>query len=77
LFYVGPLWADFHLTFSSPCKDAGDNNAVSIPTFDYEGDPRIANGAVDMGWDEIYTHTYVEDVQTGGIFFRPGFDIEV
>lgn len=49
---------DFHLTFSSPCKDAGDNIGNGL-SYDFEGDPRITHGTVDMGADEFYTHLYV------------------
>jgi len=57
-----PLFADldgddFHLTWNSPCRNAGINSAVTAPT-DFEGDPRIAIGRVDMGADEFYSHLY-------------------
>lgn len=60
-----PLFADstnddFHLTFNSPCKDTGDNNAPNLPDEDFEGDPRLegAFDTVDMGADEYYRHLY-------------------
>ncbi len=66
-----PLFAesandDFHLTWNSACRDAGDNSVVTEPC-DFEGDPRIAGGVVDMGADELHTHLYhLGDVLPGG-----------
>jgi hypothetical protein len=64
--FVDTAGGDLHLTYLSPCKDAGDNTVVTM-TVDLEGDPRIANGAVDMGADEFYTHLYwTGDAAPGG-----------
>jgi hypothetical protein len=56
---------DLHLTHDSPCRDSGDNSAVT-ELYDFEGDPRIAYGTVDMGADEFYTHLYVTGDKTPG-----------
>lgn len=41
---------DYHLQKDSPCINDGDPNHVPLPdTTDYEGNPRIINGIVDMG----------------------------
>jgi len=58
--FVDPANNDLHLTFNSPCRGSGDNTVVTA-LCDFEGDPRIAYGTVDMGSDEFYTHLY----QTG------------
>jgi predicted outer membrane repeat protein len=56
---------DLHLTYPSPCRDTGDNNSVT-ELCDFEGNPRIAYGTVDMGADEFYTHLYVTGDKTPG-----------
>jgi hypothetical protein len=69
---AAPLFADLlagdiHLTWNSPCRDAGDGASVpaGLPD-DFEGDPRIALGTVDMGADEFYYHLYhIGDVTPG------------
>jgi parallel beta-helix repeat protein/predicted outer membrane repeat protein len=44
---------DFHLTFGSPCIDAGDDSSVpSDTTGDMDGETRFS-GTVDMGADEF------------------------
>jgi hypothetical protein len=55
--FVDSAIGDYHLTYPSPCKDTGDSSAVT-ELIDFEGDPRIAYGAVDMGADEFSTHLY-------------------
>jgi len=69
---VDPLFADLlsrdpHLTWNSPCRDAGNNDAPGITSEDFEGDPRIHDTGVDMGADEYYLHLYFTgDLLAGG-----------
>lgn len=49
---------DFHLTCLSPCYGAGDNSAQSLPSVDFEGDPRVIHDNVEIGADEFFCHLY-------------------
>ncbi len=57
---------DFHLTWPSPCRNAGDNSAATQLS-DFEGDPRIADGTVDMGADEFHLHLYMVGSTSPGL----------
>jgi hypothetical protein len=59
---------DFHVYFTSPCKDMGTVDAPALSPTDWEGDPRVADGAPDIGADEQFTHLYcVGDAAPGGL----------
>jgi len=55
--WADPLFKDLklHIRNGSPCKDnsVGDNNAPFLPPVDFDGEPRIYNGQVDIGSDEV------------------------
>jgi len=61
--YVDPLFVDpeaddFHIYHTSPCRNAGDNSVLGSLLIDFEDDPRISDGIVDIGADEFYRHLY-------------------
>ena len=68
--FVDAAHGDYHLTYASPCLNAG-YNLPGGDSFDIEGDPRIAIGTVDMGADEFYPHLY----SVGGV--SPGANAEI
>lgn len=56
--FADPSRGDVHLTYDSPCKDAGDNGA-DLLSIDFDGDPRTTDGIVDMGADEFHDRLYI------------------
>ena len=56
--FVDSANGDFHLWYTSPCKDRGTNPAADLPETDFEGDPRVADTTTDMGSDEVFPHLY-------------------
>jgi len=52
--FLNPGGRDFHLPHASPCRDRGTHTVLAGITVDFEGDPRIGYGTVDMGADEFF-----------------------
>ena len=74
-----PANGDFHLLRTSPCIDAGTNDAPNLPDCDFEGDPRVMDGnrdgiaVVDMGVDEVYGYALYLPLVFGGNWPRQHF----
>ncbi len=72
--FADPYKADFHLTWNSPCVDAGEIYPPCDPLTDIEGDDRYTyqlNTEQDIGADEYFCHLY----HRGDII--PGSSIEL
>jgi len=52
---------DYHLTYTSPCKLAGDEDASGLEPEDFEGDPRVIQDQVAIGADQFHVHLYSMD----------------
>jgi len=64
---------DLHLLADSPCRNKGTNSAIGLQQTDFEADPRIAGGTVDMGADEFFPHLYHTETPTPGGTIRLKF----
>lgn len=76
---VDPLFVDeaannFRIKPDSGCRDAGDDNAPGLSGRDFEGQPRVAFAAVDIGGDEYFMPGNVILVVIDGLRGLEGFD---
>jgi PKD repeat protein len=47
--FLDPANNDFHLCLGSPAIDAGSTTGLVLPATDFDGNPRVINGNVDIG----------------------------
>lgn len=59
--FVSIAQQDYHLASSSPARNAGNNAAPELPSYDKDGSARIIDGTVDMGAYE-YSSSESSDV---------------
>ncbi|MBU0639152.1 MAG: right-handed parallel beta-helix repeat-containing protein [Planctomycetes bacterium] len=72
--FVNPDCGDYHLAPNSPCIGSGDPQYFRLDEFDWDNEPRVMAGRVDMGIDEFSGRPFVfGDLNCDGE--RDGFDI--
>jgi len=64
--FVDSSTRDFHLTWGSSCGNAGLESIPGLPSRDFEGDPRVVWGGIDIGADEFYPHLYHKGAVVAG-----------
>ena len=50
--FKDPAKGNLHIKRASPCRNAGSNSALGLPSKDFDGQSRIIGGTVDIGADE-------------------------
>ena len=75
--FFDPAHGDLHLRYDSPCRNAGTSSVPGLPTRDFEGDPRIADGEVDIGADEFHPHLYFRRGYLSGPGYLDDREIDV
>jgi hypothetical protein len=66
--FMSPANNDFHLQGASPAVNVGNNTAPSLPNTDFDGNPRIAGTAVDLGVYEVVP-TAVANISPASLSF--------
>lgn len=61
-------YVNLHLSESSPCRNAGDNAYVDPAWLDFDGEPRVVEGVVDIGADEF--SGLVPETETRRVYVR-------
>jgi hypothetical protein len=59
--FVNPASGDYHLSDTSPCRDAGTNSfgGLTMPTDDIDGEARPPGSSFDIGADEVWMKVYL------------------
>ena len=65
--FVNPAAIDYHLGLGSPAENAGDNTIPGgLGLFDFDGNPRIKDGTVDIGCYEGIAEIFNDGFESGG-----------
>jgi parallel beta-helix repeat protein len=57
--FIKPDANDYHIDYNSPCKNAGDPTyTAAAGETDIDFEPRVFNGIIDMGADEVVTNRF-------------------
>ena len=65
---------DYHLQFTSPCLDAGDNT-VSVGFEDVEGNFRYVNNTSKPGWGEKIIHMFFDESDSFTLIWKGLIDM--
>ena len=74
--FLDPANNDFHLCQGSPAIDAGSTTGLVLPATDFDGNPRVIDGIVDIGAYEFdpppALYTITASAGAGGAIAPPG-----